>query len=144
MNNQPSTPNRVEADLIIRHTVAEFVEEHGNDTTGNPAWGWTRLQLDIALYPNQLHRDRLLEVVEAMDNAARVEAGTHEQIERNAAGTVDNTEELAQHFDTVLTERLNSLLNSSGYANGYTNGTGRDLLLTASKNFTEALTGKVA
>lgn len=118
-----TTPNRVEADLIIRHEVAEYITEFGTDFCG--PFNVLRLQLSQKV-GHVLQEDWLKETIEHMDHVARAEDGSHYDLKINRARTVDNQNELIEHWSSELTVTINHLLDYSGLPYGWVNGTGTD------------------
>lgn len=123
-SNQPIIPTRVEADLIVRHFVDEFVKEYG---TGYP------LPLDAFAATLSSHVGRILpathveEVVELMDAVARVADFDHEDVKVNKALTVNNQPEVLDYHTGQLNIGINNLLDHAGFRGGWVNGTGRTI-----------------
>jgi hypothetical protein len=121
-NNNSIIPSRVEADLIVRHFVDEFVSENGDDTVSL----LTPFTATLSSHVGRLLDPFLLdEVITLMHDVALVADFDHVAVIRNKALTVNNQPEVLDYYTGELVISVNNLLDAAGFENGWVNGSGR-------------------
>lgn len=122
LNTTKPIITRVEADLIVRHFTDEFVQEHG-DGTYHLLESFTA---DLSSHVGRLLNPALLdEVIDLMDDVARVADFNHEDLKVNRAATVNNQPEVLDYYTGELTISINNLLDEAGFRGDRVNGSGR-------------------
>jgi len=93
--------------MITRHFVGEFVQNSASDLDQ------TARELSAAIHAD-VKAVFLDDVIEAWQELDKVLDGTHESIERNASGTVDNTADLIDYYRDMIRFNLRRMLDNAG------------------------------
>lgn len=118
MNDDTSRLTKSEAALVIRDRAATYVDEHGADHTlpEFPRWV-SQLRAETGA---QLDYEWLADVLLYMEAVTAAENGTHPGIRRNAAQTVDTTQDVLDYENDLLTKTIDHVLTLAGYPGALT------------------------
>lgn len=110
MGTMTQQVTRSEADLILRHTVADAYAEEGYDWLEADTVAWK-----LAYYLNApVDSDYVVDMIAAHRDLEQIADGTDDRIKVNATYTVDNRAELVEYTEGQLNIAVNGLLDSAG------------------------------
>lgn len=101
---------RNQADLAARHFIGDYTAEHGND--GSEIFDQFRRNLSTTIEAD-LDRDYLWDAVDSYARIGLALDGELEECEVNAAGTIDNRAEVADHYSQQLASSLNMMFDGT-------------------------------
>ncbi|MDN5667644.1 MAG: hypothetical protein L0G87_04520 [Renibacterium salmoninarum] len=98
-----------EADKALRFFLNQYHEEHGLNLNEDLFHPFMR-ELSYRLNADFRVIYVLEEAIEALEELAQVEAGTHPELHENAVGTVSNREELTEAAEIWLNRSIDDAL----------------------------------
>ena len=97
-----------QATAVARNMIAGYWETHANaDQDAERLACRLTGALEIFVLPSDVEN-----AFNWLDDLARVENGTHDLLEVNAAGTVDNTTPLTDYLESELAAAINDVVSS--------------------------------
>jgi hypothetical protein len=113
MNTITETGARIMVQALVRSFVDQtLVEESSNEWVARALRTQQMLGRILGVTPN--HHD-IEELITSFEELESVDAGTHPDIVRNAAYTVDNTLALTEHLLGRINQETSALLANAGF-----------------------------
>ena len=94
-----------QAAKVARDLIVEY-----HETTANENQDTDRLAFRISgILGIPANADAVENALHLLDELARVDRGTHEDLDTNLSGTIDNTTELLERFEMELTDAIDDV-----------------------------------
>lgn len=117
MSTATKAVSRNEADLIVRHIIANEIEEVG--------YYWAesdKLGFQLSYYTGALIQPEFVDtVLEAFKDLSDIDDRTHEDLRGDCHSGTDNVLELTEYYECQLNIAVNQLLDDAGFPGKWIN-----------------------